>query len=158
MSIATQRKTTEPSSHQKGKLELLSQPPGPRARKGALGTVSGPVGRTLYALPFIFFGLNHLMQAEQMAGMVPGWIPGSTFWVYLTGLAMICAALAILFRRFVVPAAMGLALMLGVFVLTIHLPGVLAGQDIAASFSGLLKDTALAGGALMSIRALGTDS
>jgi hypothetical protein len=33
-------------------------------------------GRIIFALPFLFFGAGHLMNAPQMAGMVPAFIPG----------------------------------------------------------------------------------
>ncbi len=44
-------------------------------------------------------------------------------------------------------AAVLLALMLLIFVLSIHLPGVMGGSE--SSMPALLKDIALAGGALM---------
>lgn len=108
----------------------------------------GMIGRTLYALPMIGFGSLHLMQGSAMAGMVP--IPGGTFWVYLTGLALIAAAIAILTGKWAALATGLLGLMLLSFALTIHLPGVMGAADAAAqqaSMSNLFKDTALAGAA-----------
>jgi len=37
------------------------------------------VGRIIFALPFLLFGANHLMSADQMALMVPAYIPGGVF-------------------------------------------------------------------------------
>ncbi len=53
-------------------------------------TTSG--ARLLYAIPMALFGILHFMNASDMAGMVPSFIPGGVFWVYLTGLGLILAA------------------------------------------------------------------
>lgn len=112
----------------------------------------GTVGRYLYAAPFAVFGLFHFMNGGAMAGMVPGFIPGGVFWVYLTGVALIAASVAILVGKMGSLAATLLGVMLLVFVATIHLPGVIGAADQAAmqaSMSSLLKDLALAGGAFV---------
>jgi uncharacterized membrane protein YphA (DoxX/SURF4 family) len=109
------------------------------------------VARVLFALPFGIFGLLHFMGGQNMAGMVPAWIPGGVFWVYLTGLAHIAATVSIIAQKKARLASLLLAAMLGVFVLTIHLPGIFGATDEMGrmmSMSGFLKDVALAGGAL----------
>jgi len=104
------------------------------------------IGKYLFAIPFLVFGIFHFMDAQGMAGMVPGFIPGSVFWVYLTGLALIAAALSIFLNQKVVMAMQLLALMLIIFVLTIHIPATINSMDAAPN---LLKDLSLAGGALL---------
>lgn len=116
------------------------------------------IGRFLYALPMAAFGLFHFLNAEALAGIVP--VPGGRFWVYLTGAAFLAAAAAILTGRQAVLASRLLGLMLLIFVLSIHLPGVLGAPDpgsMQLSMTMLLKDTALAGGAwiLSGVFALG---
>lgn len=111
-------------------------------------TLLPTVGRYLYALPFLVFGAFHFMNASAMAGMVP--IPGGVFWVYLTGLALIAASLAIMSGKMAVLATRLLGLMLLIFAVSIHLMGVINAPDAAAmqsSMSSFLKDTALAGAA-----------
>ena len=81
-----------------------------------------------------------------MAGMVPSFIPGGVIWVYLTGVALLAAAVAIIIQKKARLAGLLLAAMLLIFVLTIHLPGVMGGNE--SSMPGLLKDIALAGAAL----------
>ena len=113
--------------------------------------LTSTVARVLFALPFGIFGLLHLMSGPNMAGMVPSWIPGGVFWVYLTGLAHIAATVSILIQKKAKLASLLLAAMLGVFVLTIHLPGIFGAADEMGrmmSMSGFLKDVALTGGAL----------
>lgn len=80
-----------------------------------------------------------------MAGMVP--IPGGVIWVYLTGVALIAAAVAILIDKKAKLASFLLAVLLLVFVLTIHLKGAMGGDQMA--MASLLKDLAIAGGALV---------
>lgn len=104
-------------------------------------------GRILFALPFAVFGLMHFMAAGDMAGLVPSWVPGGVFWVYLTGLALIAATIAIIAKKHISLAALLLGILMFVFVLTIHLPGVMGGNQM--SMSGLLKDFALGGAAFM---------
>ena len=105
-------------------------------------------GRYLFALPMVIFGLFHFLNASSMAGMVP--IPGGVIWVYITGLALLLSGVSILIKKYDEWSSFLLAVLLLTFVLTIHLPGVLAGGEIAQMFvTNLLKDLALAGGALM---------
>ena len=105
------------------------------------------IGRILFALPFAVFGLMHFMAAGDMAGMVPSWVPGGVFWIYLTGLALIAATVAIIAKKHISLAALLLGVLMFTFVLTVHLPMVMGGNQMA--MSGLLKDFALGGAALM---------
>jgi putative oxidoreductase len=107
------------------------------------------IGRFLFALPLIGFGLGHLTNPEGMAGMVPAYFPGGVFWVYLTGVAFIAAAISFMTGQMMRIAGMLLAMMLGIFVLTIHLPAVQGVGMKSLAFAVLLKDLALAGGALV---------
>ena len=104
------------------------------------------VARLLYGIPMALFGIFHFMNASSMSGMVPSFIPGGVFWVYLTGLALILAAVSIIIQKQARLASFLLAAMLIIFVLTIHLPGL--GGDNQMAMPMLLKDLALAGAAL----------
>ncbi len=98
--------------------------------------------RILFALPLLWFGYNHFAMAGAMTGMV--WLPGGIFWVYLTGVAMILAAVAFLFDKYMDYAAFGLAAFLFLTTFTIHLPGLLGGGQA----TGFLKDFMLMAAAL----------
>ena len=106
------------------------------------------IGKYLFALPMAVFGIMHFMNASAMASMAPF---GGQFIIYLTGAALIAAAVSIIIGKLDKLAALLLGVMLLIFALSIHLPGVInAGDDemqMAASMSNLLKDVALAGGA-----------
>ena len=105
------------------------------------------VGRIMFAVPFAMFGMMHIMMASNMTGMVPSWVPGGVFWVYVTGMALVAAAISIIAKKQIYLASVLLAVLLGVFVMTIHLPALLGGDQMA--MGGMLKDISLAGGALL---------
>ena len=102
-------------------------------------------GRYVFAIPFLIFGVFHFMNAGDMAGMIPGWLPGGVFWVYLTGLALIAASVSMMIKVMDQLASFLLGVMLIIFVLLLHLPGALEGDQM--STTNLLKDLAMAGGA-----------
>lgn len=101
------------------------------------------IGKFLFAISFLIFGIFHFMNAEAMAGMAFG----SSLLVYLTGLALILATVSILLGRM---DKLGTVL-LGVFLLLtaflVHLNGAMAGDQMATA--AFLKDMALAGAAWM---------
>lgn len=108
------------------------------------------VARVLFATPFLVFGFMHFMKGGDMAGYVPSFIPGGVFWVYLVGVALIAAAVSILIQKKAKLACLLLGIMLMVFVLTIHLPGLFNedAMQMQMSMTMMLKDLALSGAAL----------
>ena len=106
------------------------------------------LGKYIYAIPFAIFGIMHFGNAEQMAGMAPF---GGEMMVYFTGVALVAAAVSIMIGKMDKLASVLLALMLITFVIGIHLPGVMSGEEVKmqASMPALLKDLSLAGAALM---------
>ncbi len=103
----------------------------------------------MFAVPLFIFGVFHFLKGPDMAGMLAGW-PFALFLVYLSGAGLILGAVAIVLNRYARLAATLLAIELGIFVLALHLPGVIAGGASAQmSVMSALKDLALAGGALV---------
>lgn len=92
-----------------------------------------------------YFGFGHLGNANKMAGMVPDFLPMSVLWVYLTGMGLVLAAIAIIIGKKAKLAAQLLGLMLLLFAVIVHLPAGLEGSD--AGMFTFFKDLALAGGA-----------
>src|ERR1700729_3406949 len=43
------------------------------------------LGRLAFAVPMAMFGGEHFTAAKDIAGAIPGWIPGHLFWTYLVG-------------------------------------------------------------------------
>jgi putative oxidoreductase len=118
------------------------------------------IGTILYALVIGFFGINHFLNASGMAGMLPSFFHGAVFWVYLTGAALILAAISFIIGKQTRIAGLLLAVFLLIIVVSIHLPAVINAPDEAASrfpMTNLIKDTGLAAAALM-IAGKGTGS
>jgi uncharacterized membrane protein YphA (DoxX/SURF4 family) len=107
------------------------------------------IGRVLFALPFGLLGLNHFFMYNYYVGIVSSFIPGGGFTVIITGLALIAASIAIAFKKFIRIACLLLALLLLIFICTIHIPGLFEPAQANTALIELFKDTALLGGALM---------
>ena len=104
------------------------------------------VFRVLFAIPFAVFGVMHFMNAASMQGMVPAYVPGGIIWIYIIGALLILATLALIINKFAKAAGYLLGFMLLVFILTIHLPALMGGDQSA--MSSLLKDFSLMAGAM----------
>ena len=107
------------------------------------------IGRILFALPFGVLGLNHFFMYNYYVGMVSSFIPGGGFTVIITGVALIAACVAIILKQFIQIACLLLALLLLIFICTIHIPGLFEPVNANMAMIELLKDSALMGGALM---------
>jgi uncharacterized membrane protein len=93
------------------------------------------------------FGLYHFVKPQTLLVYVPQFIPGGIVWVYIVGLAFILAGIAFIAHKMVQLAGYLLALLLIIFVLSIHFPNYLNAGDSdmkQMAFVNLLKDTALA--------------
>jgi putative oxidoreductase len=110
------------------------------------------IGIVLYALVIGFFGVNHFLNGTGFQKTVPSFIPGGVFWVYLTGAALIAAAISFLTGKQTKLAGLFLAAFLIIIVLTIHLPALIhaSGSPIVSiALTNLVKDSGLAAAALM---------
>ena len=103
-------------------------------------------GRVLFAVPFIVFGLGHLMNGAEMAA----WSQTPVFLIYLSGVGMIAAGVSLIIQKLTDIAMALLAILMLIFVVMVHIPGMGNENPMMAqmSFVGLLKDVGLAGGAL----------
>ncbi|HEU4574673.1 MAG TPA: hypothetical protein VFS36_06685 [Chitinophagaceae bacterium] len=101
----------------------------------------------ILAIVMITFGVYHFVNPQLMIVFVPNFLPGGIVWVYVVGVAFIIAGLAFLMHKWVKLAGYLLALLLFIFILTIHLPNYLHSgeKDMQqVSLINLLKDAAIA--------------
>lgn len=112
-----------------------------------MNLLTGVIARIFFAVPFIGFGIGHLMNANMMAGMVP--IPGGVLWIYVTGAAMILAGIAAITKIQGKLAMLLLALLLIIYCVTIHIPAMIKPESQMMGMAGFYKDLGLAGGALL---------
>lgn len=99
------------------------------------------LGKYLYAIPMAIFGIFHFISANDMAAMAPGGV----IMVYITGVALIAAAVSIIIGKYDKLASVLLAVMLLLFIIP-HAQN-LASNDM--ELINILKNVALAGGALL---------
>lgn len=107
------------------------------------------LGRLLFGISMLVFGAQHFMYAAFIATLVTPWIPGHLFWVYLTGVGMIVAGLAIITGVQARLAGAGLGLMFFLWVVVLHAPRVIAKPHNGDELSSLFVALAFAGGSLI---------
>ncbi|MBK8555681.1 MAG: DoxX family protein [Lewinellaceae bacterium] len=109
------------------------------------------LGRLIFPITFIVFGLFHFMNANVMADyVVPAYMPAKVILVYLTGAGLVLGGLSMYLGKYDKLGATLLALFMLLVVLMVHLPGAMGGGEGAqTSMSMLLKDLGLMGGCMM---------
>ncbi|MEY4905495.1 MAG: hypothetical protein RLZZ292_3310 [Bacteroidota bacterium] len=112
------------------------------------------LGKYLFAVPFAIFGLFHFMSAGDMATNMG--VPGGVIAVYISGLAMLAAAVSAILGKYDKLAMVGLAILMVIYIAVIHLPLAMKGDHMAVG--SILKDLALAGGALLYAGAYSKDA
>lgn len=105
-------------------------------------------GRVLFAIPFGIIGLNHFFMTDVFLGMMTSFIPGGAYTILLTGALLILASISIMINKYIKLTCFGLAALLFIFIVTIHIPGLFTPNSKMALVE-LLKDMALMGGAIM---------
>ena len=103
-----------------------------------------PAGRIFYSLLILLFGSTHFVFTDFVSTMVPKWIGAPIFWTYFAGSALIGSSLAIIFKIWIKPIALLLAIMLFLFFIFFHVPDAIAnpyvsgGAEIARAIIALL--------------------
>ncbi|MFN0200472.1 MAG: DoxX family protein [Bacteroidia bacterium] len=111
------------------------------------------LGRYIFAVPFLVFGLFHFMKANDMAAMSFIGVSG----VYLSGAGLVAGAISMFIGKYDKLASLLMAVLLLLFIATIHAPG-LSDPSNQTAMGGLLKDLGLLGGCLMYAHAFAKDN
>jgi uncharacterized membrane protein len=117
--------------------------------------------RYLLALSLIVFGVDHFLALAFIATLLPRWIPWHAFWAAFFGVAFIAGGLSIGLNFLQRWGAVGIGLMFGIWVVTLHLPRVLGLYAITGAphdpneWSSLFIAIALWGGSWALARANG---
>jgi len=83
------------------------------------------LGPVFVAASLAAFGGEHFADAKDLARIVPKWMPDRVFIAYFVGVAHVAAALSIVARKYIRWSAICLAIMFGLFVVLLHLRGVI---------------------------------
>ncbi|MBS1505888.1 MAG: hypothetical protein JSS79_04510 [Bacteroidetes bacterium] len=103
-----------------------------------------PAGKIFFSLLMILFGSTHFVFTTFVSTMVPKFVGAPLFWTYFFGVALVVAGIAIIFKLWIKPAALLLALSLFLFFLFFHVPDAIAnpsvgsGNEITRAFVALL--------------------
>jgi uncharacterized membrane protein len=89
-----------------------------------------PLGLILFALTIVSFGIDHFLYAKEAADYVPSWIPFHLFWVYLGGIGLFSAGIAILVKIIPTLAAMLLGSMIFIWFAILHVPRIIVSPSI----------------------------
>ena len=101
----------------------------------------GFVGKLMFALLIIFFGVGHFMSTPDYVPLVPDFLPVPEVFVYITGLAFIAAGVALIIGKKAQLAMTLLGVMLILFAVLVWLPKGDASMPI------FLRDLAMAAAA-----------
>ena len=107
------------------------------------------IGRILFAIPFAIFGINHFLMTDYYVGMLTSFVPLGAYTIILTGIMLIAASISIILKKFVKISTILLAILLFIFIVTIHIPHLMTETDKTVTLIALLKDISLMGGSLM---------
>ncbi|HET7585169.1 MAG TPA: hypothetical protein VFK13_09680 [Gemmatimonadaceae bacterium] len=106
------------------------------------------LGPTFIAASLAAFAGEHFTSAANIAQIVPRFMPARLFIAYLVGAAHLAAALSFVTRRYVRWAAIGLAIMFGLFVLLMDLPSAIANPGVRMAWSLAARQATFSLGAL----------
>jgi uncharacterized membrane protein YphA (DoxX/SURF4 family) len=127
-----------------GAVALLAAHAGQMRRTLAL------VARVLAGLSAVVFGCAHFNYIDFTATFVPAWIPPSqVFWAWVTGAGHLAAGIALVSGIQARLAVTLHAVMMGSFVLFVHLPRVLGSPEKHEEWIMLAVSSALTGSALL---------
>jgi uncharacterized membrane protein len=83
------------------------------------------LGKYLFALAFVVFGVQHFVYARFAAGLGPPWYLGRPVWAYLTGVILVAGGAAIVAGQKARVAANLLATILFLFFLLLYVPRII---------------------------------
>ncbi|MCC6815734.1 MAG: DoxX family protein [Saprospiraceae bacterium] len=102
------------------------------------------LGKYIFAIPIMVFGISHLRHAEAMASMAPF---GGVVVIYFTGICLILFTLSVFMSKYDKLASILLFVFMLLNVLLLHLSPFMNGTEPGTSM--FLKDIAIGGAALM---------
>jgi uncharacterized membrane protein len=95
-------------------------------------------------------GTIHVIFGEEPTRIFPAWpesLPGRPYWAYIAGFALAALGVTVMSGRRVREAATGIAALIFLAVLVLHLPRSLASGTFGDAWLNVLKWSAMAGGA-----------
>ena len=107
------------------------------------------LGRILFGLPFAVLGLNHFLFMNYYLGNYTSFIPLGPYTIMLTGVFLMMASISLIINKYIELSTILLAILLFIFIVTIHIPGLFHSEKFQVALIELLKDISLMGGSLL---------
>jgi uncharacterized membrane protein len=98
------------------------------------------LGRVFVPASLAAFGAEHLVAAHGLSQMVPTWMPAHLLVAYFVGIALLAAAASIVSTRLIRVAAPLLGTMFFIFVLSLHIPLIVAHPTDRFAWAVALRD------------------
>ena len=109
------------------------------------------LGRRMFAVAFIAFGVLQFLYVDFVPGRPPAWpdaLYGGWIWAYASGACFVVAGIALIADRHAKLAAFSIAALVFAWAVTRNLPLALADPTFGGAWTRLGKAVALSGGAL----------
>src|ERR1700761_4614688 len=107
------------------------------------------IGRYLFLLALIVFGVQHYLYLNYITTLIPGWMPGHLFWAWLVMIAFFATALSLLIQKLARLSALLLAIMFLLWVIILHLPRVVANPYLEPEWTSMFVAMAFGGVSLL---------
>ncbi|HEY0557476.1 MAG TPA: hypothetical protein VGG20_24685 [Thermoanaerobaculia bacterium] len=107
-----------------------------------------PLGPLFFSAFLILGGIQHFVYVDFVMKLVPEWIPGSRYWAYFTGLALVAGGVGILVPRMSRLAATMVGIMILLWVVLLHIPRAI-GLHSAAETAAIFEALAMSGVAFL---------
>jgi len=102
-----------------------------------------PFAGTFMSITMILFGIDHFLYVDFVVKLMPVWIPGSLFWTYFAGVALIGAGITIILKIKLKLSAILLGVMIFLWFILLHIPRAIAdlygmqGNELTSVFEAL---------------------
>jgi len=106
------------------------------------------LGPVFLAVPMAVFGAQHFAFSEEVASMVPAWVPWHLFWTVFVGACLIGGAFALVLGTYSRLAAALFGLMLFLFEFFLHIPKIMQTPSDRFAWAVAFRDLAFAAGAV----------
>jgi uncharacterized membrane protein len=107
------------------------------------------VGRWMFTVSLVVFGVQHLVYARFVAALIPAWIPWHMFWAYFTGIAFLLAAVSLMTKVQAGLAGGLLGLMFLLWVVVLHIPRVARARHDGNEWTSEFVALAMCGASLV---------
>lgn len=106
------------------------------------------IARIFYGLPLAITGLIYLTKPQGTVESLVSFIPGGLFLIYVAGFIWVILGLAITFDIKTRLASWGVLILLGFYLMMIHIPAAYTGEYLNVVWFELLRNLSLMAGAV----------